>query len=162
MSEVDAACEFSDDHNVHCIADNIASQGRSVTQRFKDDGGTEVGKQSERTSDPEQTGFGAVAAGLCVPFGAAYRTEQNRVGGKTLVDGFLRERNSGGIDRTAAEQCFCICNREVEFCGGLIKHLYSFIDDLGTDTVTLEQRNVIIFHSVISPFSKIYYTFFPI
>ena len=83
---------------------------------------------------------------------AADASHQNRVGRLAALNGFVCERNSVCVDGAAAHQKLLVVELMSEFCCDLVQHLHSFSHYLGTDTIALDNCDIL-FHRI--PLSNI-------
>ena len=104
FSEVDAPGQFPDYHDVQPTLDDFGLQGTGVCQFFKEEGGTDVGKEAQFFSQAQQGSFRPFVSRQGIPFPAPHSPQQHCVAGPAAVDGFLRKALAGGIDGCASGQ----------------------------------------------------------
>ena len=137
LSEVNAAGQLTNHQHVDALADNLRLQRRSFPQGFKNHGRAQVCKQAQRGADAQQALFGAVAAGLGVPLGAAHSTQQGSVCVFADGDCLFRQGHTGGVDSSAAQQGFLIVHGKTKLFTGFVQHFLCLFYDFRADSVAL-------------------------
>lgn len=112
VAEVDAADEFSDDHDVGAFGD-FGFQRRVVDHGVGDADGTEVDVESELFPKAQDGFFGTEVGCEVVPLVSSYGAEEDGVGFAAGFDGFFGKRGSCVVVGGAA--CFFPFELEADF-----------------------------------------------
>ena len=112
VAEVDAADEFSDDHDVGAFGD-FGFQRRVVDHGVGDADGTEVDVESELFPKAQDGFFGTEVGCEVVPLVSSYGAEEDGVGFAAGFDGFFGKRESCVVVGGAA--CFFPFELEADF-----------------------------------------------
>ena len=146
FAEVDAAGQFTNHHDVEALCHDVFPQGAVAFQSRIQLCRTEVGEQSQSLTDSQQSLFRTEMRRHLIPLVVtdctADSTQQDTVACQTAVNGFFRQGNAGGIDRTAADEVRGAGEGVTVFLANLVENSHSTVYDLRTDTVAPKQCNV--------------------
>ena len=107
---------------------------------------TQVREQLERRSQAEQRVLRARGCRRVIPSRAADRAEQDRIGGAAGVQGFVRQRLAGGIDRRTTDLALVPAHLEPEPGPGGIDAASRHVADLGPDPVAGQVGDAVLPH----------------
>ena len=155
FTEINTARQLSDDQQVKALLHQIGAQRAGILQNRIELCRTQIGVKLHCRADAQKRLFGAQVAGQSVPFGAAHRTKQNAVGCKTPRNGLLGQRGAGSVDGASADEIRGKVEGVTVFFTHCLKHSDGAFHNLGSDTVALEQCNIVI-HNKFSPFALVF------
>ena len=133
LTEIDAAGEFTHDHDVQ-PRHHLGLQSGGIGQLRIEQCRTQVGEQPQPGAQSQQPLLGADGDVQMFPLGAAHSTQQHGVSGLGLLQGLVGQWHAAGIDGGAAHRC--LVQLDVEpLALELFQHLHRLGDDLGADAV---------------------------
>ena len=102
-----------------------------------------IGEKAQRRPDAQQAGLRPEVSRQGIPFRAAHRAQQHRIGGKTGIHRFLGQGDAGGVDGAAAHERIRVVQLIAELFPRGVQHPDGLGHDLRADAVAAQQRDVV-------------------
>jgi hypothetical protein len=112
-----------------------------IKKRREQHGRAQVGEAAERLAEFEEAFFRAEVDGVVVEGGAAYRAEENGVGGHAGLESVVRQRVFAGGQAGAADWLGCDFDFMAEDLGNGVEDVESFGGNFGADAVARKSRD---------------------
>src|SRR5262249_41613396 len=134
-AEIDSSEQFPNDDQVGAL-DDFFSQGRAVDQCFGHRDGPKIREIAENGPHPQQAPFGSLGGPQMIVFRMADGSEQNGLGPKANLFGYLRKWILMPIDGDGADVAFDKFKSVVVFRGDDFKNPSSFLKNFNANSVT--------------------------
>ena len=152
VAKVDVTGQLTANNHVEAVANDFLLDRAGISQRLVHHRWANICEQTERCAQTEQCLLRTLCRRHIVPLGAADGAEQNRVCIFADFDCLIGQRNAICVDGAAAGQNFLEFKGVTKLFADLFQNQHSLGNDFRTDTVTLDDCNIVI-HGTHSPLS---------
>ena len=122
FTEVDAACQFSDNDDIQPAFYDFRFKRTRLSQFIEQQCRTEICEKPQSLPQPQQSSFRALIAWESIPLPAAYGAKKHCITSFADINGLLREAFAFLIDGAAACQYFCVFECVSEFRSDFIQN----------------------------------------
>ncbi len=140
VAEIDAAGQLAHDQQVE-PGDQLALEARRVGQRLENLRRAQIGEEVHLLAQAKQAALGLQLERQLLPFRAADRAEQHRVGGLRPRQGRIGQRHAVGIVGRAADQPLADIEAGDAALVEKLHHARHLAHDLGADAVARQDQD---------------------
>ena len=152
LTKVNITGQLTANQNIKAVTDNFRLNRASIRQSGVHLCRTQIDKQLQIGTQPQQRALRTLIRRNAVPLRAANSTQQNGIRCLAYIQRFLRQRNAILVNGVAAR----IALGKVEGVAKLFTDnfhcLHCFCNDFRTDTIALNNRNIVL-HYLLSSLS---------